>query len=348
MTTFGNEDDAAAKAARLRAGALSLGVGTTIFGGKLVAWWLTGSTAVLSDALESIINVVAAGGLLYSLVVAARPADESHPYGHGKVEFFSAGVEGACIAGASVAIVWASVRALLRGPHVENIDFGLLVLLVTAAMNLGLGSYLVRVGRREHSLALVADGKHVLTDVTTSAGVLAGLAAVRITGLQVLDPIVAMGVGLNILFTGWRLVREAVGGLMDEADLSRLEPLVAALEAERAPEWIDVHSFRIWRSGHLQHVDMHLTVPRYLDVERGHAIDEKIAALLSRSSGLPTEVIVHFDPCRPRHCPDCRVEGCPVRAAPLGSREPLSLERAIRTGTGKLEPLPEAGTGEVG
>jgi cation diffusion facilitator family transporter len=340
MVTYGAESEAASHKARMRAGVLSLGVGALLFGGKLVAWRLTGSTAVLSDALESSINVVAAGGLVYSLVVASRPADETHPYGHGKVEFFSAGVEGACIAVAAIAIVWASVRALLRGPEVENIDIGLLLLVGTSVLNALLGWHLVRVGKEQHSLALVADGRHVLTDVTTSAGVVVGLGAVWFTGLDVLDPLVAMAVAVNILFTGWKLVREAVGGLMDEADLPRLDEMVSALEVEREPEWIDVHSLRGWRSGRVQHVDLHLTVPRYLDIERAHAFDEAVGRIVSRATGLPTEAIVHFDPCRPRHCRGCRVEPCPVRAFGFEACEPLTLPRAIRAGTGTLEPLP--------
>lgn len=340
-------DEGEARSARLRAGVVSLVVGSLIFAGKLVAWRLTGSTAVLSDALESVINVVAAGLLLYSLVIASRPADRDHPYGHGKVEFFSAGVEGACIAIAAVLIGVESIRALIRGPKVENIDIGLLVLVVTAVANGLLGAHLVRVGRRRHSVALVADGKHVLTDVTTSAGVLVGLVAVRFTGLDVLDPLVAMGVALNILWTGWQLVRQAVGRLMDEAEPERLGTIVSTLEASRTPEWIDLHTLRAWRSGHVQHVDFHLTVPRYLDVERVHAIDDGVGRLLSKASGLPTDVIVHFDPCRPRHCPGCRMEGCPVREAPFGKQEAISLDNALRLGPGELEPLPQRKGGAI-
>lgn len=342
MTTFGNENEAAAHAARIRAGVVALAAGTLIFGGKLLAWRMTGSAAVLSDALESIINVVAAGGLLFSLVVASWPADESHPYGHGKVEFFSAGVEGACIAGAALAIFWEAAAALVRGARVENIDLGVGVLVLASLVNAGLGWYLVRVGRRFHSLALVADGKHVITDVVTSAGVVAGLVAVRITDLHVLDPLVAMGVAVNILFTGWRLVRQAVGGLMDEADLPRLDLMVAALEGERRSEWIDVHGLRGWRSGRVQHADVHITVPRYLEIERAHAFDEEIGRIFSRATGLPTEAIVHFDPCRPRHCSGCSVSACPVRAAAFVARTPLSLQDAIRIGRGTLEPVGDA------
>ena len=339
MSSFGTDQEAEVHAARLRAGVISLVAGSFIFAGKLVAWWITDSTAVLSDALESIINVVAAAGLLYSLVIAARPADESHPYGHGKVEFFSAGVEGACIAGAALVILWEAVAALLRGPHVENIDAGLLVLVVMSLLNAALGAYLVRIGTKSHSLALVADGKHVLTDVWTSAAVVVGLVGVRVTGWHVLDPLVAMAMAANILFTGWKLVREAVGGLMDEADLPRLDVMVAALEKQRRPEWIDVHTLRAWRSGRVQHADLHVTVPRYLDVEQVHGFDESIGRIFSRATGLPMETIVHFDPCRPRHCPSCCVEDCPVRATRFEAPEPLTLERSIRAGRGSLEPL---------
>lgn len=338
-------DEGDARRARLWAGAVSLVVGTAIFAGKVVAWRLTGSTAVLSDALESVINVVAAALLLYSLVVASRPADRNHPYGHGKVEFFSAGFEGACITIAAVLIAIESLRALVRGPKVENIDVGLVVLVVASIANALLGAFLVRVGRRRHSLALVADGMHVISDVTTSVGVIAGLVAVRVTGLVVLDPLVALGVAANILWTGWRLVRQAVGRLMDEAEPKRLATLVATLEQARTQEWIDLHTLRAWRSGHVQHVDFHLTVPRYLDVERLHAIDDGVGRLLSEATGLPTDAIVHFDPCRPRYCPACRMEPCPIREAPFREREPIDLESALRVGPGELEPLPKDATG---
>ncbi|CAG0948965.1 Manganese efflux system protein MneP [Myxococcaceae bacterium] len=332
-------DETQAKAARLRAGILSLAVGTAIFGGKLVAWRLTGSTAVLSDALESVINVVAAALLLASLVIAARPADRDHPYGHGKVEFFSAGVEGTCIAIAAVLIVIEALRAIVRGPSIRNIDVGLAVVVATSLANGLLGAHLVRVGRRHHSLALEADGRHVLADVITSVGVVAGLVAVRVTGKEIFDPLVAIAVAGNILWTGFGLVRVAVGRLMDEAEPERLAAIVEALAAARAPEWIDLHTLRTWRSGHLQHIDFHLTVPRYLDVERLHAIDEAVGKRLSEATGLPTDVIVHFDPCRPRHCSSCRVEACPLREAPFLRADPIDLERALRVGPGELEPL---------
>jgi cation diffusion facilitator family transporter len=322
--------DALASSARLRAGWLALATGIAVFAVKLAAWRITGSAAVLSDALESIVNVVAGALLLFSLHVSVRPADRDHPYGHGKVEFFSAGVEGTLIGVAALLIAAEAVRALLTGPALRQLDAGLALVTAGTAANALVGWHLVRVGRRVHSLALVADGKHLLTDVVTSVGVLVGLVAVRFTGWTVLDPVVALAVALQILRTGWQLVRQAVGGLMDEADPDTLGRIVEALEGAREPWWIDAHSLRAWRSGATEHVDLHLVVPRYFDVDRLHGIGERVEAAALAGSGRPGEVIVHFDPCRPRHCAGCIVEACPVRSAPCAARRPLTLERSTR------------------
>jgi cation diffusion facilitator family transporter len=316
--------------ARLRAGRLALGTGILVFAVKLAAWRLTGSAAVLSDALESVVNVVAGALLLYSLYVSTRPADADHPYGHGKVEFFSAGVEGALIGVAAVLIAVEAIRQLVVGPAVRQIDVGLALVTVATAANAAVGWHLIRVGRRAHSLALVADGKHLLTDVATSVGVIAGLAAVWLTGWVVLDPLVALAVALHILRTGWELVRQAIGGLMDEAEPGLLRRMVEALEHGREPWCIDAHSLRAWRSGHTQHVDLHMVVPRYFDADRLHGISEQVEEVLLAASGLPGEAIVHFDPCRPRHCAGCTVDPCPVRSVPFVARRPLNLERATR------------------
>jgi cation diffusion facilitator family transporter len=205
--------------------------------------------------------------------------------------------------------------------------------LVTAATaaNAAIGLYLMRVGRRVHSLALVADGRHLLTDVVTSVGVVVGLALVWLTGWAMLDPIVALLVALQILRTGWQLTRQAIGGLMDEADLRLLDAMVAALDARREPSWIDAHSLRSWRSGAVEHVDLHLVVPRYFDADQLHGIDDRVERALLAATQRPGEVITHFDPCRPRHCTGCAMQPCPVRAAPLASLRPLTFEHATRS-----------------
>jgi cation diffusion facilitator family transporter len=317
---------------RLRAGWLSLAVAVFVLGGKLLAWRITDSTAVLSDALESLVNVLAAVLLILSLRIAARPHDRDHPYGHGKIEFFSAGAEGTLIGVAALAIMVTSVIELLRGPSVQRLDLGLLLVSAASAANLLLGLYLLRLGRRTRSLALEADGAHLLTDVWTSAGVLVGLAVVWVTDYVRLDPLIAIAVALQILYTGYRLVRRSVAGLMDEADEKLLWALVSGLEDARRPEWIDVHSLRSFRSGPVVHVDFHMVVPRFFDVEKLHAIDDELHDTVrsSSESAAGDGLLVHFDPCRPRHCPGCRYEPCPVRSAPCAARKPFVLERAIR------------------
>jgi cation diffusion facilitator family transporter len=316
--------------ARLRAGWLALVGGIAILGAKLFAWVLTGSTAVLSDALESVVNVAAGALLLYSLQLSAQPADRNHPYGHGKVEFFSAGVEGTLIAVAALLIGYEAVRQLVIGAPLRSLDLGLLLVTTATAANVLLGLHLIRVGRRVHSLALLADGRHLLTDVVTSVGVIAGLGLVRLTGRTIFDPLVALAVAAQILVTGYRLAREAVGGLMDEADPTLLHEMVGALDGAREPAWIDVHSLRAWRSGPVQHADVHLVVPRYFDADQLHEIDERVERALLGATHRPGEAIVHFDPCRPRHCRGCTMSDCPVRSAPFAEQRSFTLEHATR------------------
>jgi cation diffusion facilitator family transporter len=173
----------------------------------------------------------------------------------------------------------------------------------------------------------------VLTDVWTSAGVVAGLAAVWVTGWVPLDPIIALGVAANIVFAGWRLMRDSIHGLMDAADETELARLVAALESAREDSWIDVHDLRAWRSGAAPHADLHMTVPRYFDVEALHAIHDRVDAALRGPGGTAGadrgDVVVHFDPCRPEHCPRCPVPECPVRAAPFRGRDPFDTDRTL-------------------
>jgi cation diffusion facilitator family transporter len=318
-------------AARRRAAWVSLVAGVAIFLGKILTWQLTGSVAVLSDALESTVNVAAAALLVFSMILAARPADRDHPYGHGKVEFLSAGIEGALIVVAAVLIAIEAAGQLLRPEPLRDLGAGLVALGALSLGNAALGVYLIRTGREARSLALVADGKHVLTDVWTSAGVLGGLALVAVTGLAWLDPLVALLVAANIVWEGVRLARSAVRGLMDEADPALLEALAATLSHDRPPAWIDAHGLRAWRSGAVVHTDLHLVVPRYFDAERLHEISETIDERLRHGLDEPSESVVHFDPCGPVHCPGCEMPDCRVRAAAFKTRAPISAARATRT-----------------
>lgn len=316
---------------RVRAALLSLLVGIALLGLKYVGYLWTGSTAVLSDALESIINVVAAMFSLGGVAFAGRPADIGHPYGHGKIEYFSAVFEGGLIAFAAFAIGWYAIEDLVRGPEVAAVEIGVLVTLAAGLVNAALGVYLIQVGRTSHSIALVADGQHVLSDFWTSAGVVVGLALVRVTGLAWLDPVTAFVVAVNLARTGAKLVRRAAGGLLDEEDTKLLERLVAAFEATRRPGIIRVHRLRAIRAGRLAHVDAHVIVPEFWTVEHAHEETDAFEARVLEACEIQGGMVLHTDPCWRALCRMCEMPECPVRDAPFETRPPITVEEARLT-----------------
>ncbi|MGH7375310.1 MAG: cation diffusion facilitator family transporter [Candidatus Rokuibacteriota bacterium] len=319
-----------AERARLRAVVISLAVGVVLLAAKYQAYRLTGSTAILSDALESIVNVVAAVFGLGGIVFAGRPADRNHPYGHGKIEFFSAAFEGGLIAFAAVLIVYEVIQSLLRGPDVRALDVGVAIVLGAGLVNLLLGWYLLRAGRKYESITLVADGRHVLADFYTSAGIVIGLLLVRFTGNVWLDPVVAAVVALNLLWTGFRLVRQAAGGLLDEEDTALLDRLLEVLQPHLSQGVIRVHHLRAIRAGRFHHVDAHLVVPEFWSVERSHEIAEDLAERLIKEVGVEGEMTLHTDPCHRVYCRMCDLDDCPVRREGFGGRPPLTLEEAVQ------------------
>lgn len=319
-----------AQRARLRAGRLAVGVGLAVFGGKLLAYLVTGSNAIFADAMESTVNVVAAAMMYFALVLAAKPPDHDHPYGHGRVEFLSAAIEGTAIAIAALLILAASVRDLLRGPEIASLDLGMALTLAFTLANLLLGRHLVRVGEATRSLALVADGRHILTDVWTSGGVIVGLGIVRVTGWVWADPLIAIVLALNVVREGVLLLRHAVGGLMDRVDDETLDGVVDDIARQRDPAWIDAHGLRTWRSGSRLHVDFHLTVPRYFDVERIHAIHDRIEKALFGAETSAGDLVVHFDPCDASYCRRCPMPDCPIREAAHAQSVELDRDRFTR------------------
>jgi cation diffusion facilitator family transporter len=315
---------------RTRAGLLSLVVSLVLLGAKYQAYRMTGSTAILSDALESIVNVVAAVFALGGLAFAAQPADRNHPYGHGKIEFFSAAFEGGLIAFAAVLIIYEVIQALLHGVEIRALDAGLAIVVGAGLANLALGLYLLRVGRAYQSLTLVADGKHVLSDFWTSVGIVVGLLLVRATGIWWLDPVTAAVVALNLMWTGFRLVRHAAGGLLDEEDTGLLSRLLEALDSRLGQGVIRVHHLRAIRAGRFHHVEAHLVVPEFWSVDQAHELSEDLAARVIAELGVEGELIFHTDPCHRIYCAMCDLDDCTVRREPFQDRPPLSLEEAVR------------------
>jgi cation diffusion facilitator family transporter len=296
---------------------------------KFWAWARTGSQAIFSDALESIVNVVAAAFALGVVSYAGRPADRDHPFGHGKVEFFSAAFEGGLIFCAALVILWQAVDALWRGTAPQQLDFGLVLTFAAGLANGILGWFLLRYGRRHHSAAIEADGHHVLSDFYTSLGVICGLLAVRATGLSWLDPLAAVAMGLLLLVTGFRLVRVAIGALLDEEDPALLRQLVALLTPRVRDGLIRVHNLRAIRAGAFRHVSAHLVVPEFWTVEKAHDAAEALARDLERELPGQAAVDFHTDPCERAFCQVCDLDACSVRAQPFVRTDPLTVEEAV-------------------
>ncbi len=315
---------------RLAAGGLSLAVGGALMAAKFLAYKMTGSSAIFSDALESIVNVLAALFAIGSIFFAERPADRGHPYGHGKIEFFSAAFEGGLITFAAVAIGYQAIESLIHGPRLRELDTGLLITGGAGVMNMLLGAFLIRVGRRTNSLILVADGKHVLSDFWTTVGVVAGLVLVRLTGIPWLDPVVALIVAVNLTRTGFLLVHESARGLLDEEDSALLLRILEAGERVRFPGIIRIHHLRAIRVGRFIHVDAHLVVPEFWPVEQAHDKGDVFERRLLDACRIEGEILFHTDPCARIYCEACDLSDCPIRVKAFAGRPALTLDEATQ------------------
>ena len=297
--------------------AWSVSISTLLMVLKFYSYWLTNSSAILSDALESIINVVASSFALWSVYLASKPPDVDHPYGHGKIEFFSVGFEGTLIVVAAGGIFWQALPRIIEPRALPKLDFGLLILTGTALVNLWLGKALISTGRRTRSTAITADGKHILADVYTSAGVLIGLLLVRQTGWYFLDGAAACVVAANILFIGARLIFESSSRLMHAYDPALLDQISSIIAQHRKPAWIDVHRLRAWRSGENIYIDFHLILPRDLSLEDAHREVMEIEQILKTMLPGMGDAMIHAEPCIGPECRICSLEPCLLRIQPL-------------------------------
>lgn len=293
-------DRSAAETARTRAMTVSLLVSFLMLAGKTAAAYLTGSAAILSDAAESVIHLFATGFAGFSLWYAATPPDPDHPYGHGKISYFASAVEGTLILIAACIIGWTAVQDLVSGAALEKLDVGLYLLGGLTVVNLALGKYLVRVGRRTNSLVLVSNGQHVMTDMWTSFGVLAGVGLVGLTGIQWLDPVVALLVAANILWTAKSLLRRSVYGLLDEADRDATQALLDELDAAKTSGIInEFHQVRHRRAGDQVWIEYHLMFPGDMSIREAHArshqVEDRVDALFPEDT---VHVTAHLEPQR--------------------------------------------------
>ncbi|PSL03915.1 cation diffusion facilitator family transporter [Cecembia rubra] len=288
---------------------------------KFYSYYITNSAAILTDALESIVNVVAAGFASYSIYLSSRPRDDNHPYGHGKIEFFSAGVEGVLIMLAGLFIIYQAVYNLFFPSGLEKLLEGMILVAFSGAVNGILGVLLQKKGKKLNSITLEASGKHLLTDTFTSFLLILGVLVIYLTGLNFLDSVIAILFSLYILYSGYGLVRKSVGGLMDEADPVAVESTVSAINKNRKNVWIDIHNMRVQQYGGDRHVDLHLTLPYYLDLEQVHNEVEELEKVLEDDWPGIMEVFVHADPCIPEKCCHyCQIADCPVRKFPVDTK----------------------------
>lgn len=280
---------------------------------KLIAYFLTDSVAILTDALEGIVNVVAGFFGLYSLTLAAKPRDEDHPYGHGKIEFISAGVEGSMIFIAGILIIYESIINLINPNPLHKVDIGILLIASTAIINFVVGYISVRTGKKNNSMALVASGKHLQSDTYTTLGVLIGLALIYFTQIWWIDSVTGLIFSVWILYTGYKIIRSSVAGIMDESDRKLLSQLVDTLNNNRNINWIDLHNVRIIKYGAVLHLDGHLTIPWYLNVHEAHLEIDDLAKLVRKEFGKSLELFVHTDGCLDFSCSICSKQDCAVR-----------------------------------
>lgn len=317
---------------RVRVIVISILAGALIFGLKAWAFFLTGSAALKSDAIESTVNIVAALFALGAVIFAGKPADRNHPYGHGKIEFFSAAFEGGLISLASVLIIYEAVLAIIHPPELKELNWGLALNLGAGALNGLLGWFLLTMGKKTRSKALEADGHHVLSDFYTTLAIGAGLLLVKATGLTWLDPAMALGVGFLMARAGFKLVKSSADALLDAEDPEMLNKVVDGINQHWPEEIIAVHELRTMRSGRFTHVDVHLVVPEYFEVGRAHDLVEDFAMEIIKKSKMEGEFHTHVDPCYREFCDTCQMKDCPVRKKPFVSRPKMNVELATSPG----------------
>lgn len=308
---------------------ISLVTGVVLMLAKFSAYFITSSNFILTDAAESIVNVVASSFAFFSIYLSALPRDENHPYGHGKVEYFSVFLEGGLIVIAGGIIVVKSAYGLLNPEPVRDLLTGTIIIAVTGLINGLLGYYLINKGKELRSITLEADGRHLLTDTVTSGALVVGLLFIYFTGILWLDSTLSILAGFYIIFSGYKLVRKSVAGLMDETDFGVVTNVLKVLNEKRKEEWIDIHNLRAQKYGSELHIDCHLTLPNYFDLNKVHEEVSLVDKMINLEAGVKTELFIHSDPCLPECCHYCSMPNCPIRSEPKRIEIEWTLDKVM-------------------
>jgi len=306
------------------------GISVVLLAAKFIAYYLTNSVSILTDALESIVNVVAGFIGLYSLYVAAKPRDKDHPYGHGKAEFLSAAIEGTLIGSAGTIIIYKAVKSFIEPVPLQKLDYGIYLVAAAALVNFIVGLITERKGKKSNSLALIASGKHLKSDSYSTLGIIAGLIVIYFTGLKWIDPVVAIIFGLVIMYTGYKILRRSIAGIMDEADVELLKKIVDLLNKNKRENWVDLHNLRVIKYGSILHIDCHLTVPWYLNIHEAHIEVDALSNLVRQEFGESVELFVHVDDCLPFSCKVCNKQNCNERKHNFEKRIDWTLENVLQ------------------
>lgn len=304
-------------------------IALVLFSIKILAWYLTRSVAILTDALESIVNVIAGFVGLYSLSIAYKPRDFNHPYGHGKAEFLSAAIEGTLIMLAGIFIIYEAIYHLFYPQQLQHLTKGIYLVAISAVINFIVGFLAIKKGRANRSEALEASGQHLQSDTYSTLAIIAGLLLIYFTGIQRMDSIVAIIMSLVIMFIGYRIARKSVAGIMDEADDKILMKLIDQLNHNRQQNWIDIHNLRVIKFGNILHIDCHMTVPWYFNVREAHAEVDVLRKLIEKQFGPAVEFFVHADDCIPDCCPICIKTDCAVRQHPFSRKIEWTMNNVI-------------------
>lgn len=328
----------------LRIQQVAVGLGLIIMLVKFTAYYLTHSNTILTDALESIVNIVAGAFALYSLILSSKPRDIDHPYGHGKIEFISTGFEGVLIVLAAILIIWKSLLNFFHLENIHHLELGIILVIVSGIANYLIGYYLQKKAGQYNSLVLDSDGKHLQADGYISFAILLGVVVIWFTGIKELDNVFAIIAAILISYIGLRLIRKSLGGIMDETDTPIISTIIEHLNTHRKAAWIDVHNMRVIQYGSTLHVDCHVTLPWYYTLEQTHAEIDNVAKLINEHSQYPVEVFIHPDPCIPECCKLCQLPDCRVRQHPFEKRVEWNFANATENRKHQLEaPKPPKG-----
>jgi cation diffusion facilitator family transporter len=300
-----------------------------VFALKMVVFFMTHALSVLSDTLESVVNIIATLVGSYSMYIASKPKDKDHPYGHGKAEFVSSAFQGSLIIGVGCLILYQSIQSYFNPGTLHNLGNGFWLLIIIATINITTALFVMHMGKKNNSSTLKTSGKLFLIDFFTTFSVAAGLLILIVTGIQKVDAIIAALLGVWVLYDGYKILRTSLAGIMDEADMALLENVIEELDANRNNNWIDLHNLRVIKYGPLLHIDCHLTMPWYLNVHEAHRVMDQFTDLIKSKFGDSVEFFIHIDGCMPFSCAICTLDQCEKRQTPFKQKLKWTMENVL-------------------